>query len=193
MAQRNSWLLALVVVTVPLLFRPIDGAADDGADVKVLGWSFVVSVLDLDSGQWISHPGSVVPMLPNRSCYEWRLRVGTIATSVGVEETFILPAVPRKWPDDPGIELRDQRRVAITRLDLTVDDGWIAHGWCVVPGDPTGVHRIDVRYGTELLHRFCFVVRDGPERGDRHRTAEPRGCEDAVAARYLDPRGWHPA
>ena len=127
---------------------------------------FLVSVTDADGVAKI-HASNVVPLIPDRACYEWRVKLGQGDKLVSVTEVFTLPAEPKQWGGIDGNEyslskLSGDRKVSETTMFYKPQDGWISHGWCVAEGDPTGPYSIKVLVGDRLVHEFDFTVENTP-------------------------------
>lgn len=123
---------------------------------------FLVSVTDADGVAHVE-ASNVVPLIPDRACYEWRVRLGQGDKLVSVTEVFTLPAEPKQWGGIDGNEyslskLSGDRKVSETTMFYKPLDGWISHGWCVADGDPTGPYSIKVLVEDRLIHEFEFKV-----------------------------------
>jgi len=120
-------------------------ASSSSAQTSTPGDSeFLVSVTDADGASHVV-ASNVVPLIPDRACYEWRVRLGQGDRLVSVTEVFSLPAEPKQWGGVDGNEyslskLSGDRKVSETTMFYKPLDGWISHGWCVADGDPTGEH-----------------------------------------------------
>ena len=127
---------------------------------------FLVSVTDADGVAHVK-PSNVVPLIPDRACYAWRLQLGQGDKLVSATEVFTLPAEPKQWGGIDGDEyssskISGDRKVSETTLFYKPKDGWISHGWCVADGDPTGPYSIKVLVGDRLIHEFQFRVENAP-------------------------------
>ena len=105
-----------------------------------------------------------VPLLPEGACYSWWIKVPADAGLDELSERLILPAPATDWsgldtdPDD-GIEIMAGGSVAVSALPGVPDaEGWLSNGWCIAPGDPPGLHRIEVSANGVLVERFAFEV-----------------------------------
>jgi hypothetical protein len=121
---------------------------------------FLVSVTGAD-GVTHTEPSNVVPLIPDRACYEWRIRLEFGDQLITATEVFALPAMPKQWGGVDGNEyssskISGDRKVSETTLFYKPKDGWIAHGWCVADGDPAGQYSIKVYVGDRLIHEFEF-------------------------------------
>lgn len=123
---------------------------------------FLVSITGADGVRQTVH-SSVVPLLPERACYEWRIRIGSDEKLVKATEVFTLPGAPKQWGgvDENSYsasQLSGDRTVAETTLFFSPTDGWISNGWCVADGDPVGQYSIKVHVGDRMVHEFSFTV-----------------------------------
>jgi archaellum component FlaG (FlaF/FlaG flagellin family) len=80
--------------------------------------------------------------------------------SVQVKEVFILPAKPKTWVDEEGMSLPLQydNKISVTQEVIKLENGTVSNSWCVVEGDPTGNHKIDVIINGVLAKSFRFTV-----------------------------------
>lgn len=117
-------------------------------------------------GQTYSKDDTVVPYLPDSSCYTWYVKFdpGT-KDEVVLVETFRLPEPLAAWKDfknDPAAatQIEADAQGAITTVTQAPDaDGFVSNGWCVAAGDPLGEHTISVAYeGKEIAHWTFTVV-----------------------------------
>ncbi|MGF1592060.1 MAG: hypothetical protein ACFCUW_02200 [Kiloniellaceae bacterium] len=137
-----------------------------GAGYQVEAAEFVVS-LDDGEGNERSVVSDLVPYLPNRACFGWRIRLADAPALVRVREVLKLPAAPDFWSgeDDqysPHTYSAD-RTTATTEEFAAPKDGWLSNQWCIVEGDPTGAHFIEVFIEDELVRRFDFEVKKPSE------------------------------
>lgn len=127
---------------------------------------FLVSVTGADGVAHVEH-SNVVPLIADRACYQWRIRLELGDKLVSTTEVFTLPAVPKQWGGIDGNEyssskISSDRKVSETTLFYKPKEGWISHGWCVAEGDPTGRYSIKVLIGDRLIHEFEFRVENVP-------------------------------
>ncbi|MGD1879999.1 MAG: hypothetical protein ACFB13_21155 [Kiloniellaceae bacterium] len=124
---------------------------------------FVVSVSD-GEGNERQTLSDLVPYLPDRACFGWRLRLTGVPALVKYREVLKLPVAPAFWSGE-GDEYSPHRFSADRTLVTTEEfaapdaDGWIASTWCIVEGDPAGPHSIDVYIEDRLARHFDFEVR----------------------------------
>jgi hypothetical protein len=123
---------------------------------------FVVSISDGDGNQR-SAVGDVVPYLPNRACFGWRLRLAETPAIVLVREVLQLPEAPAFWSGEHDAysthTFSADRTTAITEEYRAPQDGWLESSWCIVEGDPAGAHSIDVYIEDALIRHFDFEVK----------------------------------
>jgi hypothetical protein len=121
---------------------------------------FIVRI-KTESGTWKSSESSIVPYLPGRSCFQWRLHLtGDDTAQFVLKQIYTMSARPEQWTTNRPMLLTNERKSATTieRLMLP-SDGWITRGWCVAKGDPLGRHIIDVYLNNFLSKRFTFQLR----------------------------------
>lgn len=125
----------------------------------VLDSDFSIDIT-LPDGELLRESTTLVPLLPG-ACYNWRLQLGKVKTTVDITEVYTLPAVPQSWDLGEGstIVVADDKLSATSTLHLVPLNGWIQNGWCVSAGDPEGSYSFDILSGGTLLHRFEFEVR----------------------------------
>jgi hypothetical protein len=146
-------------ITLALAAGP---AAAAGAGYRVETAEFVVTVGD-GEGSERSVASTLVPYLPDRACFGWRIRLAEAPAVVRVREVLKLPEPPAYWSgeDDeysPHVFSAD-RTTATTEEFKAPQDGWIDSSWCIVEGDPVGAHSIDVFIEGELVRHFDFEVK----------------------------------
>lgn len=135
-----------------------DGAPPPPMDRTV----FTVSTRD-EAGRWSTVESDVVPLVPKRSRYAWRIHVtDPHIRSVELKEILRLPAAPDVWPAGPGIVVDTEGQRVIWQRTAEVQDGWISHGWRVAKGDRPGQYSIDVYIHGQLAKRFEFRVSLAP-------------------------------
>jgi hypothetical protein len=90
--------------------------------------------------------------LDNETCWNWYIRSADTDGEVTFTEKLLMPEAPDSWGDVNDIPdgqigkliLEDGGKIGITTRKATLDDGWFGHGWCLLPGDPTGDHSVEV-------------------------------------------------
>jgi hypothetical protein len=136
------------------------GAA--AADYGIEAAEFIVSVDD-GEGNERRIASTLVPYLPDRACFGWRIRLGEPPSVVRVREVLQLPSAPAFWSgeDDPySLHVFSADRTTATTEDYKApEDGWIFNEWCIAEGDPVGAHAIDVFIEDELVRHFEFEVK----------------------------------
>ena len=136
------------------------------ATYKVDAAEFVVSVGD-GEGNERTIASDLVPYLPNQACFGWRIRLSDAPAVVRVREVLKLPEPPAFWSgeDDeysPHTFSAD-RTTATTEEFKAPVDGWLVSQWCIVEGDPTGPHAIDVYIENQHIRHFDFEVKKPAE------------------------------
>jgi hypothetical protein len=140
------------------LFVPLAGQA-----FTLAASEFLVSVSDGES-TLRSIESDVVPYLPDRACFGWRLRFAEPPALARYREVLQLPAAPAFWSgeDDPYSPHRysADRTTATTEEYAAPDvEGWIASTWCIAEGDPVGPHSVDVYIDGRHVEHFDFEVK----------------------------------
>jgi len=131
--------------------------------LKVEASEFVVSVSDGEGNQR-SIESDIVPYLPDRACFGWRLRVTDAPRLVRYREILKLPHAPAFWSgeDDeysPHVFSADRTTATTEEFAAPDADGWLSSSWCIVDGDPVGRHSIDVYLQDALVRHFDFEVK----------------------------------
>lgn len=107
---------------------------------------------------------ATVPLLPANACYNWYAQVDTDAPPGTATETLSLPIALADWGDlatdpDDGVDISADGKVLTRTFTPEIDaEGWFSHGWCVVEGDPTGAHKIEIAVEGEPLTSYDFQV-----------------------------------
>lgn len=126
-------------------------------------------------GESVSEATTTVPLsVDDETCWYWYIRSADLKGEVTFVERLELPVAPESWGD---LSLADKDEVVPTRIEndgtvaistrrAALDDGWFGHGWCLLPGDPTGPHRVEVSVDGVAVRSFDFDVVDetAPER-----------------------------
>jgi hypothetical protein len=121
-------------------------------------------------GQDVGEATTIVPLRTDDSCWYWYLRLDQTKGEVTYVERLIMPAAPTSWGDlsetDPAevspFRLEEDGKVGVSHRREPLSDGWLSHGWCFLPGDPTGPHKVEISIGGKLVQRFEFEVVDAP-------------------------------
>jgi hypothetical protein len=118
-------------------------------------------------GEEVSDATTTVPMSPDdQTCWNWFIRSTESTGEVTFTERLVMPEAPESWGDPDEIPegqvgkliLEDGGKIGISTRRVALDDGWFGHGWCILPGDPTGDHYVEVTIDGEMVHRFDFEV-----------------------------------
>lgn len=120
-----------------------------------------------ENGEEVSEATTTVPLsFDDQTCWNWWIRSTETDGEVTFTERLVMPEAPDSWGDPDEIPegqigkliLEDGGKIGISTRKATLDDGWFGHGWCIVPGDPTGDHYVEVTIDGEMVHRFDFEV-----------------------------------
>ena len=122
---------------------------------------FVVGISD-GSFKPVYSPSNVVPLLPDRACFGWRIRISGDEKLVFTREILKLPDQPAYWSgEDDSYDtsrISEDRTTATTEEYRPVKNGWVENYWCVSDGDPTGDCLIEVSIGDLPAERFEFQI-----------------------------------
>lgn len=154
----------LVRLLLSGLFLLLAGPAP-GRAASVVRAEFVVMLRDGAGNQAVVQ-SNIVPLLPDRACYGWRIRLAGATGVVSFKEIFSIPAEPATWSGEkdefsPNVIAKD-RKTAVTEKFAMPLEGWISHSWCVAAGDPAGNYSMDVHIEGKFAKRFDFEVRRIP-------------------------------
>ena len=109
---------------------------------------------------------TLVPLVPDRSCYGWQIKVPSDANLINLREEFMLPNEPSFWSGENNEfatnRIVNNRRTSITERFVTPDKGWVENEWCVAKGDPEGDYLIKVYFDDQFIQKFDFEVRKLP-------------------------------
>lgn len=159
--QLRSLAIALLVLSAAQGTAVTARAAGDA--VEVAEAEFRVSVSDGEGNQR-SVQADVVPYLPGRACFGWRLRFSGSPAVVRYREVLKLPAAPAFWSGED--DAYSPHRYSADRTTATTEefaapdrDGWIESAWCIAEGDPVGPHSIEIFIGDHLVKNFVFEVK----------------------------------
>jgi len=124
---------------------------------------FVVSVSD-GRGNQRSVVADVVPYLPERACFGWRIRLAGAPALVKYREVLQLPKAPTYWSgeDDaysPHTFSADRTTATTEEFAVPDPEGWVSNSWCIADGDPVGPHWIELYVEGEAVKRFDFEVK----------------------------------
>ena len=124
-------------------------------------------VYKMVDGEEVSEATTTVPLSPDdQTCWNWFIRSAETTGEVTFTERLVMPAAPESWGDlsVPAegqiglLVLEEDGKVGVSTRKATLDDGWFGHGWCILPGDPTGPHYVEVTVDGEMVQRFDFEV-----------------------------------
>ena len=160
--------LAIMALAVPAHAGPFeDGKAAydrDAQSISIEAAEFLVFLNDSEGNQQSVFQSDLVPLIPNRVCYGWRIRLAGAERLVRFKEVFSLPAEPEFWGEENDefstSKISENRTISVTEMFIPMQDGWIDHNWCVADGDPIGKHSIEVHINGQFAKRFDFQVRD---------------------------------
>jgi hypothetical protein len=159
-----AWLCGAAFLGAALVGAAADAgpaAAAGASAITVEAAEFFVS-LD-DEGNERRFVSNLVPYLPNQACFGWRIRLAGAPSVVRVREVLHLPEAPAFWSgedDEFSTHVFSADRTTATTEEYKVPQaGWIDNEWCIVEGDPTGPHSIEVFVGEDLLRHFDFEVK----------------------------------
>ena len=135
----------------------------DGYGFTLEAAEFVVSVSD-GEGNERSMEADVVPYLPERACFGWRIRFAEAPPLVRYREVLKLPEAPAFWSGEndaysPHVYSADRTTATTEQFAAPDPEGWIESAWCIAEGDPVGAHSIDVYIDDRHVKRFDFEVR----------------------------------
>lgn len=150
-------------LTAAVFVAVLTAIATGAAAYTVEDAVFLVSILD-GEGNARSVEADVVPYLPNRACFGWRIRLAGAPSLVRTREVLKLPAAPAFWsgendPYSPHTFSADRRTATTEEFAAPDADGWISSTWCLAEGDPVGPHSVEIYIDGELVRRFDFEVK----------------------------------
>lgn len=118
-------------------------------------------------GKEVAEATTMVPLrLNDETCWYWFIRSADTAGDVTFTERLIMPGAPKSWGDvtatDPEevepLRIEHDGTVGVSSRRQKLDDGWFSHGWCLLPGDPTGPHTVEISVDGMIVRRFEFEV-----------------------------------
>ena len=116
---------------------------------------------------------TIVPLVPKRVCYGWRIKVPSSIKLIKFREEFSVPTEPTRWSGENNEfatnKIIDKRRTSVTIRFTTPDKGWVENAWCVLKGDPEGNHSMKVYFNDQFIKEFYFEVRRLPTKGYKSR------------------------
>lgn len=162
MASRRGWRGTGLVLLALAGAHTLAAGPATAAGYRVEAAEFIVTVDDSEGNQR-RIASTLVPYLPNRACFGWRIRLADAPAVVRVREVLKLPAAPEFWSgeDDPYSPhtFSADRTTATTEEFKAPEDGWIESQWCIAEGDPVGAHTIEVFVEDGLVRHFDFEVK----------------------------------
>jgi hypothetical protein len=158
-AEMKIWLALCAVFWVQLSPGAVNSAAIEEAEFLVL--------IRGDNNDRRIFMSKIVPLVPDRVCYGWRIRLTGAKDIVKFKEVFSLPTEPRIWGGENDkystSSVEKNRKTTITEEFAPVRGGWISNMWCVANGDPEGQYSMDVHIDGVFLKRFDFELRTMPK------------------------------
>ena len=132
--------------------------------ISIEAAEFLVFLYDSEDNEQFVFQSDLVPLIPDRVCFGWRIRLAGAEGLVRFKEIFSLPAEPESWGEENDefstIEISKDRMTSVTEMFVTLQDGWIDNKWCIADGDPEGKHSMEVHINGQFAKRFDFQVRD---------------------------------
>ena len=142
------------------------GANADPAPLQIQETNFFVRLSAPSDGSATTSQEfdtTVVPLVPRRSCYGWRIKVSTDQKLIKFREEFTLPTEPKRWSGENNEfatnKIINKRRTSVTNRFVTPDNGWVENAWCVIKGDPEGDYSMKVYLNDQFIEKFYFKVR----------------------------------
>jgi hypothetical protein len=139
-----------------------DSEAVEPGGLAVETAEFLVVLTDGEGGRQ-AIASTLVPYLPNRACFGWRIRLAEAPAMVRLREVLQLPTAPAFWSGEDDAysphKYSADRTTATTEQFAAPKDGWIGSSWCIVEGDPVGAHSIEVFIDDRLIRHFDFEVK----------------------------------
>ena len=140
---------ATLAVVVALLFGAGSACADfdDGVAALQAG-DYATTLLQIEEirffVRWSAPSGgehgvsqdfdaTIVPLVPERVCYGWRIKVPSSIKLIKFREEFTLPTEPTRWSGENDEfatnKIIDKRRTSVTNRFITPDKGWVGNIW----------------------------------------------------------------
>lgn len=135
--------------------------AISGPHLQVLGTDFTSRLRQPDDTV-IEQSTTVIPFIPDVSCYQWTIRVDAKGP-LRIKEVLKLPAAPATWGEADNNEFSPtttsaDRMTGVTVLFMAAKAGVLTNGWCVAAGDPLGKYTIEVFHEEQSLKTFEFTL-----------------------------------
>ena len=125
---------------------------------------FLVFLYDSEDNEQFVFQSNLVPLIPDRVCYGWRIRLAGAEGLVRFKEVFSVPAEPESWGEENNefntTVIAKDRMTAVTEMFIPLQDDWIDNNWCIADGDAEGKHSMEVHINGQFAKRFDFQVRD---------------------------------
>ncbi len=143
------------MMVLSLTFMVSAGAFSQGKPYED-GYSFVFE----KEGAARSRPyrTTIIPLVPDRVCFGWALRLHNRSTPVQVRETLSVERAPSEWRHRDTTKVAQDRKTGVTTETLTPIDGWIERSWCILPGDPTGSYIFDIEIDGKPVRKFIMCA-----------------------------------
>jgi hypothetical protein len=87
-----------------------------------------------------------IPLNVTTSCYQWRLTFKPFFEAATVEETLAISAPAVNWGNAGNTDVSEDRKSAVSTVQIDSLSGVATNIWCVAPGDPKGLYRFTVKY-----------------------------------------------
>ena len=97
--------ISLAVLLLSGFFHPLN------AQTLAIEESEFWVYLNDGQGKETSYQSDVVPLVPGRACYGWRIRISGVEGLIKFKEVFELPAVPETWEQEDGEFSRDSKTI----------------------------------------------------------------------------------
>jgi len=131
------------------------------APISVVDSKFYVGTRNSDKEDFTWKESTFVPLIPDNTCYSWEIKLDVMKVKVRLMEEYIAPSKPEVWSSDDDFNsmyFKKDKTVSVSEEDIMVEDGFLSHEWCVLKGDPTGNHKINIYLDGILKKSFEFVV-----------------------------------
>jgi hypothetical protein len=119
---------------------------------------FGVKLVDLQ-GKVDFFPTNNVPFKVGNT-YGWRIQLENYHGEVKWREVFHLPKPPETWATEHSedFDISKDGTTAISNRTQTTANGVIENFWQIAPGDPIGVHKIEVYIDQRQIATFNFEI-----------------------------------
>jgi hypothetical protein len=99
---------------------------------------------------------TIVPNVVGQS-FGWIATLPPHADPIPWSEEFTAPKAPAVW--NGATHVSPDRKAAITRGVIAANEMEFSHFWTIVPGDPSGVHKLVVKVYDGTIAEFSFELR----------------------------------